>query len=211
MPGAGVEPARGRPRRILSPVRLPIPPSGHSLYYIINLTPRQVQLRNKERSGFMREITLPFSESEWENLSLQTNEKVLLSGRIFIGGDEALDKLMYLTEQDIMLNLELNGEVWLYALASRDFVQPEWVSSILPESYFRLFGEFGLSLAGLTPMNADMWLKYGVHGLVPEYKDNWFSKDRIKRIKSVWWFNQGMRFALWELEVNRLGAFVIVS
>ncbi len=29
VPGAGVEPARGCPRGILSPLRLPVPPPGH--------------------------------------------------------------------------------------------------------------------------------------------------------------------------------------
>lgn len=31
VPGAGIEPARGCPRGILSPLRLPIPPPGRSL------------------------------------------------------------------------------------------------------------------------------------------------------------------------------------
>ena len=34
MPGAGIEPARSFNRGILSPLRLPISPSGHSVYAV---------------------------------------------------------------------------------------------------------------------------------------------------------------------------------
>ena len=35
VPGAGIEPARGFPRGILSPLRLPIPPPGRVLLFFL--------------------------------------------------------------------------------------------------------------------------------------------------------------------------------
>jgi hypothetical protein len=67
--------------------------------------------------------------------------------------------------------------------------------------FSRLFEGLGLTLAGVIPME---------RGLAP-VDAHWFSRDRVLRTKSVWWMDQGLASALWELEVRRLGPFAASS
>ena len=156
----------------------------------------------------MKEFVLPFSDSEW--ISLHAGESVLLSGRVFLGGNEALDRLMFYDSQNIMLNLELSGCVWIYATSSRDFSQSEWIQDPIPKEYLQTLGEFGVSMAGISLFDQNTWQDFGVRCMIPEDKEGWFPKDALRRTKSCWWMEGGLRYALWELEVQGLGPFAVV-
>jgi tartrate dehydratase beta subunit/fumarate hydratase class I family protein len=150
----------------------------------------------------MLEWMLPISGQEWA--TAKAKERVLLSGRIFLGGNKALNRLAYWIQEEKLLNLELSGCVWMYALpkgwttAPLRF-EPQWITDPLPADFMQLFGDLGLTLAGVTSME---------RGLTPA-EPGWFSSDRILRVRSLWWMDQGLSSALWALEARRLGPFMI--
>jgi tartrate dehydratase beta subunit/fumarate hydratase class I family protein len=151
----------------------------------------------------MLEWKLPISGQEWKTAG--AGERVLLSGPVFLGGNKALNRLAYWIQEEKPLNLELSGCVWIYALPERLTTaplrfEPQWITDPLPANFFRLFGDLGLTLAGVASME---------RGLTPA-EAGWFSNDRILRIRSLWWMDQGLSSALWALEARRLGPFMIL-
>jgi tartrate dehydratase beta subunit/fumarate hydratase class I family protein len=147
---------------------------------------------------------------QWETLRPQ--ERVTLSGRVFMGGNEALNRLAYVVQEGRLTNLELEGCVWLYALPEKletrpwSF-EPKWIREPLPGDFFQMFRILDMSYAGILPSDAGLPEKYGVRALVPKAEDAKLPKDAIVRVKSVWWMDQGLRSALWEVHVNQFGPF----
>ena len=59
MPQTGIEPVREyKSRRILSPVRLPVPPLRHTKYF-------KWMEKDSNRFGFSKPITLPLPYDQW--------------------------------------------------------------------------------------------------------------------------------------------------
>ena len=59
MPQTGIEPVREyKSRRILSPVRLPVPPLRHTKYF-------KWMEKDSNRFGFSKPVTLPFPYDQW--------------------------------------------------------------------------------------------------------------------------------------------------
>jgi tartrate dehydratase beta subunit/fumarate hydratase class I family protein len=165
----------------------------------------------------MRECVLPLDEMEWG--ALRPGEQVTLSGRVFLGGNEALNRVAYTVQEGHLTNLELEGCVWMYALPQTLKTRPlsftpEWLRTPLPKDFFEIFGLLGMAFAGTPLPEGELLEKNGVRALVPKAADAVLSpgdgilKDKIARVKGVWWMSRGLRAALWELEVCRAGVFV---
>ena len=59
MPATGIEPVREyKSRRILSPVRLPVPPLRHTKYF-------KWMEKDSNRFGFSKPVTLPLPYDQW--------------------------------------------------------------------------------------------------------------------------------------------------
>jgi tartrate dehydratase beta subunit/fumarate hydratase class I family protein len=151
--------------------------------------------------------------------ALGPRERVTLSGRIFMGGNKALNRVVYMVQEEKMTNLELEGCVWMYALPAEPEpagleplparLAPRWIQTPLPEVFFQIFKILGLTFAGTALPEADLLKKNGVRALVPKAEDAVLAEDKIVRIKSVWWMNQGLRSALWEVNVRQFGPFEV--
>jgi hypothetical protein len=132
-----------------------------------------------------------------------------------MGGNKALNRLAYMVQEEKMTNLELKGCVWLYAwprkLETRPLsLEPEWIRAPLPGDFFQVFGILGLSFAGIPCPDAGLLEKNSVCALTPKAADDLLFKDWIRCVKGVWWMEQGLRSALWELDAAGLGPFEVV-
>jgi tartrate dehydratase beta subunit/fumarate hydratase class I family protein len=146
--------------------------------------------------------------------TLRPREQVNLSGRVFMGGNEALNRLAYMVQEEKLTNLELEGCVWMYALPERLETrplgfEPKWIRTPLPGDLFQIFRIFEMSYAGILPPDAGLPERNGVRALVPKAEDAVLFKDTIVRVKSVWWMERGLGSALWEVNVRRFGLFEV--
>ena len=153
---------------------------------------------------------ITFPSPKINSNDFRAGEKVKISGRIFLGGNEALDRLYYLTKQGKMLNLELTGSLWLYALYSPISEQFNWVTTPLADDYYQLLGDYGIGLAGQLPMERQTLMKYQIMGLAAKSQDTHFLRDQILKVKSVWWMDEGLSYSLWELIVQELGPLELI-
>lgn len=152
--------------------------------------------------------------------SLEIGDTVYLSGTLYTGRDMAHLKLKALLAEGKPVPIDLAGGAIFHAGPVARRKGDEWelvvigpTTSIRMEPYAEMMGSLGVSLligkGGMAASSSAAFKKYKQAYLQAAPGCAVLLASRVKRISSPLWLEAGMPEAMWKLEVEEFGPFVV--
>ncbi len=164
-------------------------------------------------------LMLPIDDRQVENL--QIGDTVYLTGTVYTARDMAHLEIKRLLEQGQALPVDLSGRAIFHAGPvvrkagenSWDMVVIGPTTSIRMEPHARMCGELGIKLiigkGGMAKDSRAAFKKYKQAYLQAAPGCAVQLAAGVSRISNVYWLENGMPEAMWELEVDKFGPFIV--
>jgi fumarate hydratase subunit beta/L(+)-tartrate dehydratase beta subunit len=163
-------------------------------------------------------LTIPIQDSDVENLTI--GDTVYLTGKVYTARDMAHLEIKNLLAEVKPLPLDFKGLVIFHAGPIMRKVDDHWeiivvgpTTSIRMEPYAQLIGELGVKLiigkGGMSQNSRKMFQKHTQAYLQAAPGCAVQLANGVKRVGSVHWLKNGMPEAMWELEVEKFGPFIV--
>lgn len=163
-------------------------------------------------------LTLPVNDAQVEQLEM--GDTIFLTGTIFTARDMAHLEIKKLRETAAKLPVDLSGRAIFHAGPVVRKVDKGWemivigpTTSIRMEPHAKMVGELGVKLIiGKGGMGKDSKAAF------KKYKQVYLQAAPgcavqlaagVKRVANVYWLENGMPEAMWELEVEKFGPLVV--
>lgn len=163
-------------------------------------------------------LTLPVNDAQVEQLEI--GDTVFLTGTIFTARDMAHLEIKKLREKAAALPVELSGRAIFHAGPVVRKVDNGWemivigpTTSIRMEPHSKMAGELGVKLiigkGGMGQGSRDAFKKYKQAYLQAAPGCAVQLAAGVKKVANVYWLENGMPEAMWELEVEKFGPLVV--
>jgi fumarate hydratase subunit beta/L(+)-tartrate dehydratase beta subunit len=163
-------------------------------------------------------FTLPVNTEQVEQL--QIGDTVYLTGTVYTARDMAHLEIKKLLAQGAALPVEFAGRAIFHAGPVVRKNGDEWelvvvgpTTSIRMEPYAQMTGELGVKLiigkGGLAKDSKEMFKRHKQAYLQAAPGCAVQLATGVKKIKTAYWLENGMPEAMWVLEVERFGPFVV--
>jgi len=163
-------------------------------------------------------LTLPVNDAQVDQLAM--GDTIFLTGTIFTARDMAHLEIKKLRENAATLPVDLSGRAIFHAGPVVRKVDKGWemivigpTTSIRMEPHAKMVGELGVKLIiGKGGMGKDSKAAF------KKYKQVYLQAAPgcavqlaagVKRVANVYWLENGMPEAMWELEVEKFGPLVV--
>ncbi|HWR30674.1 MAG TPA: FumA C-terminus/TtdB family hydratase beta subunit [Negativicutes bacterium] len=163
-------------------------------------------------------LTLPVNDAQVDQLAM--GDTIFLTGTIFTARDMAHLEIKKLRENTAKLPVDLSGRAIFHAGPVVRKVDKGWemivigpTTSIRMEPHAKMVGELGVKLIiGKGGMGKDSKAAF------KKYKQVYLQAAPgcavqlaagVKRVANVYWLENGMPEAMWELEVEKFGPLVV--
>lgn len=164
------------------------------------------------------ELTLPVDEKQVDKL--QIGDTVYLTGLIYTARDMAHLEIKRLLDKADSLPADLNGKVIFHAGPVVRKVGGAWemvvvgpTTSIRMEPYAQMVAELGVKLiigkGGMTQDSLAMFKKYKQAYLQAAPGCAVQIAAAVKKVIGCTWPENGMPEAMWELDVEKMGPFIV--
>jgi hydro-lyases, Fe-S type, tartrate/fumarate subfamily, beta region len=163
-------------------------------------------------------LTIPIQDSNVENLAI--GDTVYLTGKVYTARDMAHLEIKKLLADAKPLPLDFKGQVIFHAGPIMRKAGDHWeiivvgpTTSIRMEPYAQMIGELGVKLVlgkgGMSQDSRKMFQKHTQAYLQAAPGCAVQLASGVKRVGSVRWLENGMPEAMWELEVEKFGPFIV--
>lgn len=152
--------------------------------------------------------------------SLEIGDTVYLTGKVYTARDMAHLEIKKLLADAKPLPVDLKGQVIFHAGPIMRKVGDHWeiivvgpTTSIRMEPYAQMVGELGVKLiigkGGMSKDSQTMFQKHNQAYLQAAPGCAVQLAGGVKKVGSVRWLENGMPEAMWELEVEKFGPFIV--
>ncbi|EGO63917.1 FumA C-terminus/TtdB family hydratase beta subunit [Acetonema longum] len=163
-------------------------------------------------------LTLPVNDAQVENLSM--GDTVYLTGTVYTARDMAHLEIKRLREKGEPLPVELSGRAIFHAGPVVRKTDKGWelvvigpTTSIRMEPHAGMTGELGVKLiigkGGLAKDSREMFQKHKQAYLQAAPGCAVQLAAGVKKVTTAYWPENGMPEAMWVLEVERFGPFIV--
>lgn len=163
-------------------------------------------------------LTLPINNAQVA--SLQIGDTVYLNGTVYTARDMAHLEIKRLVEQGKDLPVDLTGKAIFHAGPVARKVSDSWeivvigpTTSIRMEPHARMTGELGVKLligkGGLGSDSRAAFQKYTQAYLQAAPGCAVQLAAGVNKVANVFWLENGMPEAMWQLEVTQFGPFIV--
>lgn len=163
-------------------------------------------------------LSLPVNDIQVENLKI--GDTVYLTGTVYTARDMAHLEIKKLLTKGEPLPVELSGRAIFHAGPVVRKTDEGWemvvigpTTSIRMEPHAKMTGELGVKLiigkGGLAKDSREMFQKYKQAYLQAAPGCAVQLAAGVKKVETVYWLDNGMPEAMWVLEVERFGPFIV--
>lgn len=163
-------------------------------------------------------LTLPVDDAQVEKL--QIGDTVYLTGMVYTARDMAHLEIRKLVDKGAPLPVDLKGGAIFHAGPVMRKKGDGWemvvigpTTSIRMEPHARMVGELGVKLiigkGGLAKDSREMFAKHKQAYLQAAPGCAVQLAAGVKKVPNVYWFENGMPEAMWALEVEKFGPFIV--
>ncbi|SDF18074.1 FumA C-terminus/TtdB family hydratase beta subunit [Sporomusa acidovorans] len=163
-------------------------------------------------------LAVPINDSQVDNLKI--GDTVYLTGKIYTARDMAHFEIKKLLSEAKPLPVDLAGQVIFHAGPVMRKVDGQWeivvvgpTTSIRMEPYAQMVGELGVKLiigkGGMAQDSQKTFQQCSQTYLQAAPGCAVQIGSGVKKVVSVRWLENGMPEAMWELEVEKFGPFIV--
>lgn len=163
-------------------------------------------------------LSIPINDSQVDNL--QIGDTVYLTGKVYTARDMAHFEIKKLLSVAEALPVDLTGQVIFHAGPVMRKVDGQWeivvvgpTTSIRMEPYAQMVGELGVKLiigkGGMVEESKQAFQQYSQAYLQAAPGCAVQIGSGVKKVISVRWLENGMPEAMWEMEVEHFGPFIV--
>ena len=163
-------------------------------------------------------LSIPIQDTDIQ--SLEIGDTVYLTGKVYTARDMAHLEIKKLLADGEPLPLDFKGQVIFHAGPIMKKAGDHWkinvvgpTTSIRMEPYAQMVGELGVKLiigkGGMSKDSQQMFQKYQQAYLQAAPGCAVQLAGGVKNVGSVRWLENGMPEAMWELEVEKFGPFIV--